>query len=680
MDSIDDAKGRLLLSSLLSLYQKSKGYMDELVLDSEIGELKELSTSCYFRYAGIMMQIDGIGGRSEDALISHTEYSYQAFYAYLVSDIFLRRRSPQTMVAKIVSCRWINAFCAANIKKLNSASMQTVKEFHSFIDTNSSCGLERKYLFINQFIAFLKFLDLEGVICITGNLACTIKKSDFEAIDPTTKEFALRRKKKSIDDDFLYYICKSKEAVYRDDRFSDYDKIMIQSIPFFIGLGLRVGEICSLPLECIVEREDGLYLRVWSEKTSFFNLRYVPAIWKDSVISAVHEIRTLTAKPRMLAESISRGCYANEIMKKARSVISSSGLVRPIVVGDTSNSTFVYIPEAERLGFPRTYIRGRSKVGKMGPLVEIESGQTRFRYAVNMELLLHGLFNDLVKKLSKHYGSSAVYAWQFGEPAPDLFIERKAFRVKQPLEDNLFIISLRQSSSCALSAIPFPEILKPHHFTDFFSSPPNAKTSIFDRVGLERDSGSRIRISPHQFRHWVTSAFHRHGTNDLAVDLWMGRSVGQNRNYDLRTSEERAHRVREVVGRIDTNGISVVGTAKKFIPGDSRSIKSAHLTPWGICSRDLQVSPCERHLSCIKGFGTESGCKNFVFDPDSKEALLEIVKLRDFSVSQQKVVASLKSEMVGVEMVERHLDHHRETIRACDEIIRRFGGREDVKT
>lgn len=680
MQSIDSARAKRIQSALNGVYKKTLTYRDELVSQSEIVTLINSPTNYKFIYAGKPLHLDGIAGKSEPPLIGYTKQSYQAFFSYIISDIYLRRRSPQTITSKIVATRWINAFCGGNIVDLDRSSMDTIRRFHTFLDQNSAVGLERKYLYINQFIAFLGFLSKRKVIQHYEAIKCTISKSEFDALDPTTEEFKLRREKKIIEDDFLFYICKSKISVYGSDKFSSFDRLLIQSIPFFIGMGLRVGEICSLPYDCIVERDDGTYLRVWSEKTSSFDLRYIPSMWSASILESVHEIKSITRSAREIATMLSHGKLIDDMVRKARKIIASSNRPRPVVDNARRGSLYLYISEIEQLGFPRTYVQRKSKAGDQSPILRVSSADKGCLYAVDLTLLLKDLFNSLIIVLSNRYGSNIPLTWKFSKPSPELYIERNAFRAKQALEENLFIILVRQSSSSATSPIPFPDILRPNHFTDFFSSPKNARTSIFDRCGLQRESGSRIRISPHQFRHWVTSAFHRYGANDYAVDMWMGRSTGQNRNYDLRTSAERAQRVREIIGENDEIGRSSYTNARKRADYQARASESAHSTPWGICSRDLQVSPCERHLTCIKGFGTERGCKNFVFDPDDKEALLAVIKLRDFAASQASIVSSIQTGFIGASMVEKHLDHHRETVRSCEAIIKKFGGRHNVTT
>jgi len=213
------------------------------------------------------------------------------------------------------------------------------------------------------------------------------------------------------------------------------------------------------------------------------------------------------------------------------------------------------------------------------------------------------------------------------------------------------------------------------------------KKTVFQRLGINDQRGMPFSVTPHQLRHWVTTAVFRSGPSETMVDLWMGRSTGQSRIYDHRTARERAEAFRErylsAEPPNDHLGKQVrfwreVGLDSKSIENHLRSkMRVMHFVPTGACSRELFLSPCTRGLMCLKGFGTNSVCPSFHIDTEDEQARLQISALREKHAAmlralyptQRDLAEVMREELNSSESLDQHIIHIAEVIRGCDQAL-----------
>lgn len=232
-------------------------------------------------------------------------------------------------------------------------------------------------------------------------------------------------------------------------------------------------------------------------------------------------------------------------------------------------------------------------------------------------------------------------------------------------------------------------IPRPMFQSDFYSylCTNSQKTTVFQRLGINDKSGKPFSATPHQLRHWVTTAVFRSGPSETMVDLWMGRSTGQSRIYDHRTARERAEAFRErylsTEPPSDHLGKQVrfwreVGLDSKSIEDHLRSkMRIMHFVPTGACSRELFLSPCTRGLMCLKGFGTSSVCPSFHIDTKDEQARLQISALREKHAAmlrslyptQRDLADVMMEELNSSESLDQHIIHIVEVIRGCDQAL-----------
>lgn len=128
--------------------------------------------------------------------------------------------------------------------------------------------------------------------------------------------------------------------------------------------------------------------------------------------------------------------------------------------------------------------------------------------------------------------------------------------------------------------------------------------SIFDRFGLTEDDGSPIRLSSHQFRHYLNTLAQTGGLSQLDIAKWSGRAnVSQNAAYDHQSSRDVLALVRQAIGDEER----MVGPLSRLagIPLIRRDeyarlkVPTAHVTDYGYCIHDFTMLPCQVHADCM---------------------------------------------------------------------------------
>lgn len=230
---------------------------------------------------------------------------------------------------------------------------------------------------------------------------------------------------------------------------------------------------------------------------------------------------------------------------------------------------------------------------------------------------------------------------------------------------------------------------RPISRSDFYNylSTNGQKRTVFERLDIRDQNGKPYSISPHQIRHWVTTAIFRSGPSEMMVDLWMGRTPGQSRVYDHRTAKERAEAVRDrylsgdppddyLGRRVRLWRQSGIG-AEELEDNVKSRLRVMHFVPTGGCSRELFLSPCTKGLMCLRGFGTDAACPSFHVDVTDNEARNNIVALREQYRAMLAVLYPMAptleeafvEELNSSEVLDQHLMHIREVIRGCDQAL-----------
>lgn len=189
--------------------------------------------------------------------------------------------------------------------------------------------------------------------------------------------------------------------------------------------------------------------------------------------------------------------------------------------------------------------------------------------------------------------------------------------------------------------------------------------SIFTKFNYIEPDGSDIKISTHQFRHYLNTLAQAGGLSQIDIAKWSGRKdIKQNAAYDHVTPGQMIQKIRDAIG--DENimfGPLAELSKKTLIPRDEFArlvVPTAHTTDLGYCIHDYTMSPCQIHMDCIN-------CTDLICIKGDleKERRLRIQLDEAQSLMLQAEQAS-KEQYFGSD---RWLDHHKNTVARLSELL-----------
>ncbi|WP_439668517.1 integrase [Cupriavidus necator] len=141
-------------------------------------------------------------------------------------------------------------------------------------------------------------------------------------------------------------------------------------------------------------------------------------------------------------------------------------------------------------------------------------------------------------------------------------------------------------------------------FNLWLGSSNNPQLSIFWRHEFREDDGSPIKVTSHQFRHYLNTLAQAGGMSQLDIAKWSGRrDIRQNSAYDHVTADELVLKIRNAIGD-DRQLFGPLSELPKriVIHRDEFArlkVPTAHTTEFGVCIHDYTMSPCQLHADCM---------------------------------------------------------------------------------
>tara|TARA_R110001583_G_scaffold58352_1_gene174023 strand:+ start:2950 stop:5178 length:2229 start_codon:yes stop_codon:yes gene_type:complete len=147
--------------------------------------------------------------------------------------------------------------------------------------------------------------------------------------------------------------------------------------------------------------------------------------------------------------------------------------------------------------------------------------------------------------------------------------------------------------------------------------------SIFDELGITDEDDLPLRLTSHQFRHWLNTKLKLAGEEDWLIAKWSGRAdIEQNKAYDGRTPEQKTRLTKRIGSVTNGAGIMTVAQANQLLShyksgappptivlhdlGLPISLKAlgvdkegvAQFTGLGFCVHNYAESPCVKNGDC----------------------------------------------------------------------------------
>lgn len=128
--------------------------------------------------------------------------------------------------------------------------------------------------------------------------------------------------------------------------------------------------------------------------------------------------------------------------------------------------------------------------------------------------------------------------------------------------------------------------------------------SVFESFGFSEPDDSPIKVSSHQFRHYLNTLAQAGGMSQLDIAKWSGRKdIRQNAAYDHVSANELVLKIRNALGDDRQMYGPLAELPKRIVISRDEfarlRVPTAHSTEFGVCIRDYTMAPCDLHADCI---------------------------------------------------------------------------------
>ncbi|MEH6711164.1 MAG: hypothetical protein V7733_08095 [Paraglaciecola polaris] len=614
----------------------------------------------------------------------------------------LTAKAVMSILASII---WIPESVAYDESALLTLKQSTLDEVIPFLEQHfKKRGPYERY---KSIVAFTKTFLVPNRLVVGFAPKVNMLNPALKQTDVTTGEYQSRREEK-YEQDIDKYFGRVKQKFDADQkRIKEnetplypqpnplYDELRLLAVPFLMAFGLRIGELCRLTDDCLEydQVNEKWYLKVYTEKGALPSPRPLSRSWQEVILASYERIKALTKENRSLAkqvESLGEQAFINALSFESRPEHID------IALRDAGYEPELHFIRAEigatgdshPSGLTYNVLRNRYKSGEIAKLkVKPESGRSQTQLVCSKKIVA------VLAMADYEFYRRAVYKENLIDSDEQGAISSLSFSVDLPFSRFLFIAKEDTFDAGNNGQGFVPKPLTAKSFANWITDDKGSRNiTAFQRYDIRDDDGNIVSINTHQFRHWLTTALIRSGKNEMMVDIFMGRKPGQARQYDHRTSKERAEALRrkyladdppdDALGRrmrrMRENNVSYeeIETALNY------TLSVVHYTPWGTCKRDLDVSPCEKGMMCLRGEDGK-GCQHFGIDPDDLKAKQSIINTKIHYENQLSVLLpnyqNLMDTLNHQEPLDQHIQYCIDTVNGCDHALNAYEKASKVK-
>ena len=452
--------------------------------------------------------------------------------------------------------------------------------------------------------------------------------------------------------------------INRED-LPDFDQLFVSALAMNVACGWRVGELASLPKDCLVEEERGLFVRGFPGKGGKIAPKLIAPELAPMVREAHARIVVLTEPGREIASRWGQGIDPDwsRVVKEraallhfAQKVLNRWGndpehrLINPDaawhrdrgwidILGaidahpserqahlalDLNFNTFADMKRQQiearegRLWTRRksptqaSWLRDRRVCDKFSLFRQMgfASGQHHHDDAID-SLVLRALEYQLSGSAIPMPDPNPDLERRFTRNRPVLLRDGKTVRVH--VDEALFVVP-RYFIGRQTTKIDDWQALTPEHFMNWLGGT-HTTPSVFERHGiLDPRTGHIAKFTSHQIRHWLETQLHKGGLTDAQLASLMNRkNVAAGSVYNQMTNAERREFTREGIHGGAIGGIVAdVVNRSDVTKAEAQEILEARLRqinvmPHGLCLKDLATEPCPHHMSCFSAAAPDTG-------------------------------------------------------------------------
>jgi hypothetical protein len=400
-------------------------------------------------------------------------------------------------------------------------------------------------------------------------------------------------------------------ACLHQEELSDKDQFYLLILVLFVGTGLRINEIATLPKDCLLQDGERIGIRYYPEKKPKLDTRWMVSSWIPVVQDAIAKLTKTTNQGREAIAALRKnpGQDWTAIMQNE---LASQYFVGKFCHQWTSDSqhnmfnkegawlekekryidviSFVRINgsisrAAKQSGLCRSTISSLLKAQhaaiseRLPPMVKGMGKHNRISWDTDSRVIsimqLEKSISLSVKSASRKYFAHIIddardnYQLKgIGYPCPkyNQELEQKFKRVINPLitskngapllqpEDALFLTLKYQLTESRNIKPNDYKLITCSDISRWFCGcsrsfgTKNHEDSCFSRLGIiDPKTGKIAKYSSHDIRHWLTTYLLEGGMPGDQVALLFNRSASQNDTYDQTSSKTRLNNMRQAI-------------------------------------------------------------------------------------------------------------------------------------
>jgi len=359
---------------------------------------------------------------------------------------------------------------------------------------------------------------------------------------------------------------------------SPHELLTSSIIALLICAPNRINEVFLLPYDCEVVQKD-------TEGTEQYGLRWFPAKGAAPMIKWIIPSMSDIAK-----KAIRR---LKKVTKQAREVCNWY---------DTNPKKVYLEPEVE-------YLRQKTTLNTREASYIIFGGDCKDNVLKNRPQKASIWINLHSVPYEKNGNKLIIKFTDLEKVILQLLPKRFPYINKElnlRFSNSLLVQMTNEYHSSKGTLVPIPEMINMGIVTDALKSRENID-SLFVRFGYSELDGRQIKMTSHQFRHYLNTLAQKGGLSQLDIAKWSGRiDIHQNKAYDHISANEMLEMVRESIGdeNVMEGPLSNIEDIKKtvVISRDEFArlkVKTAHVTEIGVCIHDFTMTPCDHHRNCM---------------------------------------------------------------------------------
>lgn len=412
-------------------------------------------------------------------------------------------------------------------------------------------------------------------------------------------------------------------AAMSSNPTDDNECVLLRIVDLLVVGGFRAGEALTLPRDCWVE-ETALDAQGrpkttpgTGEPTKRCGLRYWPEKGGDPIVKWLPDCSVPLA--RRAVDDLNRLCQK---AREAAAMLERNPDRVPIPGGFAANRLLSMKELAEILCLPRKTSLWRFLTQDLHvlPAKRIKLGRVGYvLYCIR----------DIERALLKRRGPLEVVHTPGGRA--------------QMLSESLCVVFHGQFDP-GKPTFPFlPELVTIDRVSRALGKRREGP-SLFSRHRFVASDGTRFKITTHAFRHWINTLADQGGLSDVELARWMGRKdIRQNEAYKHGTVEQRVAWAQEMLkaGKLHGPTASTYQAIQETVSKEEflrTFVSVAHFTPYGVCTHDFALTPCQYHLNCL------AGCAEYLRTQGDREERQNLIQLRAFTVLELKKAESALSE------------------------------------